>query len=442
MMESPEGYFLLNSFKVLGGDKKPKLDDAIMQAQLNEAWYTSGKFDQRTQLRLAVAWNKYDLVTKDTLKDRDLDDALVNALRRYSVNFVDIFVERNASFERLQRLFNITSFYIDLYHKERQEQLHLPDDLYNKISSSVSSNSGPQTEQHKHTQKNDDIIGKEMKETYYKTYLGKKYVPYKPKPHEIDYDLTLDDAYGFLNHKHKKDFGFNGMLTFSCNDAIRHNGHVTSISINFCDLLNMPLDNPSSKDRPSILLYIISPTRDENEFVITHQYSLPNEMITELLSSERKSPFSDEDLSSIRTVQIQESTLYLEVGQFLAIGFDEYFRRPFHVKGSDSYYIAINTVNKLKTGEAQLFIRQSIYCAAFKFTIKPAISFIPDLLLWSLFSDRPSLATCLCSHSENTIVATLLANKIYRFAAELVTEGDKIEEYLQEAKYDLLLLLV
>ncbi|CAF4293277.1 unnamed protein product, partial [Adineta steineri] len=35
MMESPEGYFLLNSFKVLGGDKKPKLDDAIMQAQLN-----------------------------------------------------------------------------------------------------------------------------------------------------------------------------------------------------------------------------------------------------------------------------------------------------------------------------------------------------------------------------------------------------------------------
>ncbi|CAF4094653.1 unnamed protein product, partial [Adineta steineri] len=401
------------------------------------AWYTSGKFDQRTQLRLAVAWNKYDLVTKDTLKDRDLDDALVNALRRYSVNFVDIFVERNASFERLQRLFNITSFYIDLYHKERQEQLHLPDDLYNKISSSVSSNSGPQTEQHKHTQKNDDIIGKEMKETYYKTYLGKKYVPYKPKPHEIDYDLTLDDAYGFLNHKHKKDFGFNGMLTFSCNDAIRHNGHVTSISINFCDLLNMPLDNPSSKDRPSILLYIISPTRDENEFVITHQYSLPNEMITELLSSERKSPFSDEDLSSIRTVQIQESTLYLEVGQFLAIGFDEYFRRPFHVKGSDSYYIAINTVNKLKTGEAQLFIRQSIYCAAFKFTIKPAISFIPDLLLWSLFSDRPSLATCLCSHSENTIVATLLANKIYRFAAELVTEGDKIEEYLQEAnKFD------
>ncbi|CAF1285285.1 unnamed protein product [Adineta steineri] len=415
MMESPEGYFLLNSFKVLGGDKKPKLDDAIMQAQLN---------------------------------DRDLDDALVNALRRYSVNFVDIFIERNASFERLQRLFNITSFYIDLYHKERQEQLHLPDDLYNKISSSVSSNSGPQTEQHKHTQKNDDIIGKEMKKTYYKTYLGKKYVPYKPKPQEIDYDLTLDDAYGFLNHKHKKDFGFNGMLTFSCNDAIRHNGHVTSISINFCDLLNMPLDNPSSKDRPSILLYIISPTRDENEFVITHQYSLPNEMITELLSSERKSPFSDEDLSSIRTVQIQESTLYLEVGQFLAIGFDEYFRRPFHVKGSDSYYIAINTVNKLKTGEAQLFIRQSIYCAAFRFTIKPAIrnnvllGFIPDLLLWSLFSDRPSLATCLCSHSENTIVATLLANKIYRFAAELVTEGDKIEEYLQEAKYDLLLLLV
>ncbi|CAF0904240.1 unnamed protein product [Adineta steineri] len=409
MMKSRKGYFLLNSFKVSVDGKKSKLDDAIMTAQLN---------------------------------DRDLDDALTNALRRYSINFVDICIERNASFERLQRLFNITSFYTDLYHKGRQEQLYLPDDLYNKISSAEPSNPALQIEQHKYTKKNDDTIGENMKKTYYQKYLGKKYVSYDPKPEERNYDLTLDDAYGFLDHNRKKDFGFNGMLTFSCNDTIRQNGHVTSISINFCDLPKMSFGNSPSKDRPSILLYIISPAEDEDTFIIAYQYSLPSEMITKLLSSGRKSPSSDGVLSDIRTVEIHEPALYLEADQFLAIGFNNKFSKPFHVKGSDSYYIAINTLNKLKTGEAQLFIRQSIYCVAFKFTIKPAKSFIPDLLLWSLFSDRSSLAIYLCSYSENTIVATLLASKIYQCAAELVTDEGKIEEYLQKAKYGLLLLLV
>lgn len=82
--------------------------------------------DQREQkkkkLRLAIAWNKYDRVTHDILanqdcsyrSDTDLDDALRNALHRNSINFVDILIAYGASFQRLQRLINITDFYKDL----------------------------------------------------------------------------------------------------------------------------------------------------------------------------------------------------------------------------------------------------------------------------------------------------------------------------------------
>ena len=78
---------------------------------------------QKTKkLQLAIAWNKYDQVTNDILtnetvlgwSDVDLDDGLKSALRRNSLNFVDILIEYGASFERLQRLIDVTDLYKDL----------------------------------------------------------------------------------------------------------------------------------------------------------------------------------------------------------------------------------------------------------------------------------------------------------------------------------------
>lgn len=81
------------------------------------------KRGQKTKkLQLAIAWNKYDRVINDILtnqtasdwSDVDLDDALRNAFRRNSINFIDILIEYGASFQRLRRLINIADLYKDL----------------------------------------------------------------------------------------------------------------------------------------------------------------------------------------------------------------------------------------------------------------------------------------------------------------------------------------
>lgn len=78
---------------------------------------------QRTkELQLAIAWNKYDRATSEILtnqtipnwSDVDLDDALRNALRRMSINFIDILVQYGASLDRLRRLINVGDLYEDM----------------------------------------------------------------------------------------------------------------------------------------------------------------------------------------------------------------------------------------------------------------------------------------------------------------------------------------
>ena len=72
-----------------------------------------------TRLQLAIAWNKYDRVTNDILTnetiphwlDVDLDDALKSALRRNSINFIDILIGYGASFERLRRSVDVEDLY-------------------------------------------------------------------------------------------------------------------------------------------------------------------------------------------------------------------------------------------------------------------------------------------------------------------------------------------
>lgn len=229
--------------------------------------------------------------------------------------------------------------------------------------------------------------------------------------------LQIDHTYGIIDRERKSESFFNGMLVFSWNDIIRENGHITEISINFC---TAPKE-AQSKVVSSISLYVISPTKQKDQYTILHRHHLSEEEIKQLLNETTKEESSVTNNCDIRRVVFRQSRLYLKAGEFLGIGFGPYSGRPYRVKGSDSCYIDLHTADEaLKTGNAQLFIRQAIYCATFSFTMRPAssmyrsteyhlkttrkamffVGFIRDLLLWSLFIDRPKLAICLCSYSE------------------------------------------
>ncbi|CAF4761841.1 unnamed protein product [Rotaria sp. Silwood1] len=83
-------------------------------------------------------------------------------------------------------------------------------------------------------------------------------------------------------------------------------------------------------------------------------------------------------------------------------------------------------------------IRQMYYATCFKpNTIKfysNAQGFIRDLLLWTILMDRFHMTTFLCSQTENTIVASLLASKIYQIAAESEKNFEKKLVYRNRKK--------
>ncbi|CAF3921746.1 unnamed protein product, partial [Rotaria sordida] len=60
--------------------------------------------------------------------------------------------------------------------------------------------------------------------------------------------------------------------------------------------------------------------------------------------------------------------------------------------------------------------------------------FIRDLLLWTILMDRFHMTTFLCSQTENTIVASLLASKIYQTAAESEKNFEKKLVYRNREK--------
>ncbi|CAF1151401.1 unnamed protein product [Rotaria sordida] len=84
------------------------LDDAILEAVLNAAKVLTNRnnnYSQTVELKLAMAWNKFDYAKKKILTDtiiskwkkEDLQRALVDALRRGHVDFVELLIELGAS---------------------------------------------------------------------------------------------------------------------------------------------------------------------------------------------------------------------------------------------------------------------------------------------------------------------------------------------------------
>ncbi|CAF4040031.1 unnamed protein product, partial [Rotaria sordida] len=452
MITSKEGYFLLNSFKLEANDHELRLDDAILEAQINAAILTDNEQRQNSKkLKLAMAWNKYDKVAQDILTtqsatdwpDLQLDDALREALLKNSVNFVELLAEYGASFERLRRLINIS----DLYKYLDDDNLSRPLPLDKSANTTTSSN--PSTgnkvvpvafdvaDQNQNHHSNSNEISINITQwNYCKTYLNRdlKADLRQKQMEQTDVsgknsDNPITDNYGIIDHFRKKDSFLHGMAVFNRMDVIRRGGCVTEIKINF-------IQSSRDKQFPKVFLYIVSPGKDQNEFTIIYRHEISDEIIgapiisRQLTSStvptERQNIASNNDnitsVSSstrptdsnahtsskvagkptklttettdasvngiIQTLKIQEPTLYVQAGQYLAIGFGRSSTRLCRVKGNDSYYITRSSADTV------------------------------------VQSGKP----------VNSIVAALLASKIYQTAAEKTNKPEKKKDYLQKEK--------
>ncbi|CAF1577462.1 unnamed protein product [Rotaria sordida] len=354
------------------------------------------------KLKLAMAWNKYDKVAQDILTtqsatdwpDLQLDDALREALLKNSVNFVELLAEYGASFERLRRLINIS----DLYKYLDDDNLSRPLPLDKSANTTTSSN--PSTgnkvvpvafdvaDQNQNHHSNSNEISINITQwNYCKTYLNRdlKADLRQKQMEQTDVsgknsDNPITDNYGIIDHFRKKDSFLHGMAVFNRMDVIRRGGCVTEIKINF-------IQSSRDKQFPKVFLYIVSPGKDQNEFTIIYRHEISDEIIgapiisRQLTSStvptERQNIASNNDnitsVSSstrptdsnahtsskvagkptklttettdasvngiIQTLKIQEPTLYVQAGQYLAIGFGRSSTRLCRVKGNDSYYI-------------------------------------------------------------------------------------------------------
>ncbi|UJR12701.1 hypothetical protein I4U23_016875 [Adineta vaga] len=119
-----ERHQLVTIFKFDSKKHNGNLEDAILEALFNAAKFSgdSNERHRRTaELKLAMAWHKFDYTQKNLLSDTtiskwkeiDLRRALVDALRRGHVDFVELLIEFGTSLENLtigdlKQLYNTT----------------------------------------------------------------------------------------------------------------------------------------------------------------------------------------------------------------------------------------------------------------------------------------------------------------------------------------------
>ncbi|CAF1136823.1 unnamed protein product, partial [Didymodactylos carnosus] len=155
----------------------------------------TGKGDRKFEkLKLAMAFNKYDLVTSTILTDNtrsqwtgyELNNALCDALKFDSIHFIELLLGFNASFDRCRRYLSIDEFY------RCQKKSH-PLPLKNAICS---------------------------EENYYKTYLnqGKEY-----------FHVHARKRYDSMEIPDQQE----NMLMFNKSDIVRESGYIQSISFEY-----------------------------------------------------------------------------------------------------------------------------------------------------------------------------------------------------------------
>ncbi|CAF1378060.1 unnamed protein product [Rotaria sp. Silwood1] len=311
MIRSEKGFFLINTFLLCPDDPEFKLSDAILQALFRAASMPKHEIsDAHVQkLKLAMAWNKFDLVVSDMLienvktqwTDVQLDSALTDAIQHGSVQFVELLIEQGASFDRLRRLINIK----DLYKKKTGLPL---------------------------SKKEITVDDNNKQKMYYKQYLNTEalqtidFFQGKKALHSNNVDI-----YGTIENPLKRTTKLNGLVVFNGDDVIRQNGYVKQVSIVFSNSHNPSVTTGTSNH---VVLYIISPTSDTDCF----------QVVDVLKTDVRDYQYDNNKL----TIHMYNSAVYVEQGQYLAIGFDKNSRSPSYLDGlSSCYTLDIDAVNRV-----------------------------------------------------------------------------------------------
>ncbi|CAF1621290.1 unnamed protein product [Rotaria magnacalcarata] len=394
MITSEKGFFLINTFLLCPDDSEFKLGDAILEALFRAASMPRHEAsDAHVQkLKLAMAWNKFDLAVSDMFiednkilwTDTQMDSALLHAIQHGSVQFVELLVEQGASFDRLRRLIDIN----DLYKKKTGLPL-----LNQKIAQ-------------------DDINKQKM---YYTQYLNAEALKTidsfqgTKAPHRSNIDI-----YGTIENPVEQATNLNGLVIFNGDDAIRQSGNVTQVSIAFSDSLNPSVTIDMLHD---LVLYVLSPTSVANSFQLIHIQKIYE---CDCKYHQSKSIF-----------HLYDFNVYVEQGQYLAVGFPKNSRSPSYLDGQGlSYTLDIDAANKLYSTNASIEFKRNIRRVAISFQLVPVSEFIRDIFLWSIFADSFNLSICLCSHSPNAMIAALLASKINKTAAKLANDKELARKYL------------
>ncbi|CAF1373224.1 unnamed protein product, partial [Didymodactylos carnosus] len=239
------------------------------------------KSRQIKELKLAMAWNKFDLVISSMLNDKiitewtenELDQGLEHALYLGSVGFTELLINYGASFNRLRRLIKMKKYYRNIKN---------PDLL-------------PLGE--------DDNIGKDGRQyKYYTIYLDKKgKLAFEQEDFEQRKRFPGDSVnrYGSIHGIEVPGHVLCRNVVFSRMDAVCMNGYISNVSVKFQTAQNV------NERETKIWLYVLS-SADEDKFNILYrcQLTLPKAEGVE------------------KMIEIPDSSVYLEIGQFLAIGFE------------------------------------------------------------------------------------------------------------------------
>lgn len=159
--------------------------------------------------------------------------------------------------------------------------------------------------------------------------------------------IVIGNIYGTIESPIQDETNFSGKVVFNKDDAIRHNGYVAYVSIAFFQ----------GSNSPNISLYVISPTMDIDCFQVIYRYRIPK--------GTNSNDFNQEK------IVLPDSTVYLETGQFLAIGFDSFSGSPKHVANRKHYALCLNQVDAVYgTNRAVKFDKGNLQ-VAFSFHLVP-----------------------------------------------------------------------
>jgi hypothetical protein len=155
---------------------------------------------------------------------------------------------------------------------------------------------------------------------------------------------------------------FNNKVVCNGSDAVRNNGYVTQVSIACLERSEQP-ENLSITQK--LICYVISEMPDTDVFQVVHQCDIYSVDIT--------------SRSTRQTFNINDSTLYLEQGQYLAIGLAQNLATPCCIPNGFHYSLDFNEVNKAYEnnttvkfikGKSQIAISFHLIPTSGKFLIK------------------------------------------------------------------------